>query len=129
MNVASLSVGTLLTVAGVAMLWVPGVGEAVTAAGITISAAAITAIGTTTTVVGTVLTAADIAGNVASAIMAPGYWRTWYGMNDYMNIINGGFTGTITDGKLNIQGADPLTIHWTNTGSSDGESGDAPSDS
>jgi len=95
-----------------------------TVAGIEISAAAITAIGQATTGVGVVLTAADIGGNIASAVMAPGYWRTWYGAKDYMNVINGGFTGTITDGKLTVTGSTPLSIHWTNT--DNGESGDSP---
>jgi hypothetical protein len=123
LNIGSLTLGALLTVAGIAMLWVPGVGAAVTVAGVELSAAAITAIGYATAGIGTVLTGLDIAGNIASAVMAPGFWKTWYGYKDYMNVINGGFTGTITNGKLTVDSATPLSIHWTNL--STGESGDA----
>jgi hypothetical protein len=112
-----LTLGTILTVAGVALLWVPGAGAALTAGGIAISAGAIATTATGTTIAGIVLLAGDIAVSIAQTVMTPAKFISWYGAHDYMCTVTGGFKydKPDKDGKVIITGSDPLKIVWQNT--------------
>jgi hypothetical protein len=129
-EISGITIGALLTAAGIALIWVPVAGEAVTVAGITITAGAIATTGAVSTAVGTVLTLGDIAVNIAQTVMTPAKFIGWYGAKDYGCVIKGGFTydtppaGQAPPGdKLHITGFEPLKLRWENADT--GESGTA----
>jgi hypothetical protein len=126
-EIVGITIGAIVGAVGVALLWVPVAGEAVTIAGIEIAAGAIATTGVVSTAAGTVLTLGDIALEIADTVMSPSKFIDWYGGKDYAMNIQGGFEYNRTpdgkppaDGKIHITNVVPITLEWTNVDTNEG---------
>ncbi len=123
-------VGILLTAAGLALSFIPVVGEALDIAGVEIATvegvAVLMKVGTAVGWTGAAVTGVSLAADIAAMAMRPGQWHGWDGGKDYVCVVNGGFESTRNaDNSVTVTGAKPLSLHWVNV--DNGTSGDSAS--
>lgn len=131
--IVGIAVGAIVAAAGVALMWVPGAGAALTIGGVTLLSAEVTAVTATAVAVGGGAVALlGIAADVAQVLTTPAKFIGWYGGHDYTIVINGGFEYDLHDNPkpppdkaVLVTGVKPITVTWYNADS--GASGTATS--
>jgi hypothetical protein len=119
----------VLTAVGVALLWVPGAGAALTIGGTEIvSASVVAATGSIGTWIGAGATVVGIVLDGAQVHTTPSKFIGWYGGHDYSCVVDGGFEFTLSDNPTpppdkvtTVKDLKPIGLYWTNVDS--GENG------